>query len=130
MTSFQIRQAHEAAMRVKRARFNWRSEARALPLDEGRALIADLILTNPPELGTAFVSEVLRWARNNRSGATGNGRGSLSDQADAFMDASRIGLTATVGVLTPRQRDALARCLRGEMEDVRFEAERIFGEAA
>lgn len=97
------------AMRLDRCRLH--GEISALSFEQGRARLAALVTTPPDSVLGMRVVDLLDWAP--RIGVF---------HAQRFMRASRVPLGRTVEHITPRQREALAACLKGDIETVQIEA--------
>ena len=90
-------------VRLERARLH--REIAALPQADGLRRVADLIVDNPRCIGTARVSDVMRWAK--RYGHQRAGR---------LLNEHRISHVREVRGLTDRQRRLLASELRHDAD--------------
>jgi hypothetical protein len=118
-------QALRAASAIKQQQYRFRRDLIGLPHDEQAALIAEAIRDCPD-----FLRNTLAWgllAMTRRPKAT---KKDHEQRMARWTAAARVGQTRRLGELTARQREDLARCVLGEVDDVEFEQDLIWGNAA
>ena len=103
--------AWEPAMQIanqrKIARTAIHRRVMAAPLRSRAAIVADLFEDPDPSLFTMPAAELLTWAAYVGP-----------SMARKFLYAARVARGRRVGQLTPRQQHELARCLRGQLQQV------------